>query len=192
VAELAIRPMTLDEFLRWDDGTDTRYELIGGFPVAMAPPAQAHRMLAAHLVTRLENILAGRRPCNARTEAGVIRSDRADSFFVADVAVSSVPDEPGRRAIRDPIPLIEILSPSTERHDRRVKLPAYQRVDSLQEIALVDRDTAYAELYRRRGDFWVVEYVDSALQVLALTSVGREIPMSELYDGIAIPGETGT
>jgi Uma2 family endonuclease len=38
MAELAIKPMTLEEFLRWDDGTETRYELVGGIPVAMAPP----------------------------------------------------------------------------------------------------------------------------------------------------------
>ena len=43
MSELAYRPMTLEEFLRWDDGTETHYELIGGFPVAMAPPAAAHR-----------------------------------------------------------------------------------------------------------------------------------------------------
>ena len=41
--------MTLEEFLRWDDGTDTHYELIGGFPVAMAPPAEVHRALAVRL-----------------------------------------------------------------------------------------------------------------------------------------------
>jgi Uma2 family endonuclease len=39
MAEPAISRMTLEEFLRWDDGTDARYELIDGFPVAMAPPA---------------------------------------------------------------------------------------------------------------------------------------------------------
>ena len=46
MAEPATRRMTLEEFLRWDDGTDTRYELIDGVPVAMAPPAVAHRILA--------------------------------------------------------------------------------------------------------------------------------------------------
>jgi hypothetical protein len=54
MAEPAIKPMTLDEFLRWDDGTETHYELIGGFPVAMAPPAAAHRMLATRLVSRID------------------------------------------------------------------------------------------------------------------------------------------
>jgi putative restriction endonuclease len=54
MAEPAIRRMTLEEFLRWDDGTDTRYELIDGFPVAMAPPAEAHRILAARLVSWID------------------------------------------------------------------------------------------------------------------------------------------
>ena len=70
MAEPAIKPMTLDEFLRWDDGTETHYELIGGFPVAMAPPAEAHRILAMRLVSRIDAALASRRPCNAQIEAG--------------------------------------------------------------------------------------------------------------------------
>ena len=79
MAEPAVRPMTLDEFLRWDDGTETHYELIAGFPVAMAPPAAAHRMLTVRLVSRIDAALAARRPCNAQTDAGVIRTDRTDT-----------------------------------------------------------------------------------------------------------------
>ena len=45
MAEPAIRRMTLDEFLHWEDGTDTRYELIDGVPSATAPPARAHGIL---------------------------------------------------------------------------------------------------------------------------------------------------
>src|SRR5215469_1418987 len=122
MAELAIKPMTLDEFLRWDDGTETHYELIGGFPVAMAPPAEVHRVVAVRLVSRIDGALSARRPCNAQVEAGVIRPDRADTYFEADIAVSCAPIEVGRQAISDPFLIIEILSPSTERHDRRVKL----------------------------------------------------------------------
>ena len=39
MADAATKRIMLDEFLWWDDGTETRYELIDGFPVAMAPPA---------------------------------------------------------------------------------------------------------------------------------------------------------
>ncbi len=88
MAEPAIKSMSLDEFLRWDDGTETHYELIGGFPVAMAPPAEAHSVLAVRLVTRIDAGLSGRRQCRAQIEAGVVRPNRADSYFVADIAAT--------------------------------------------------------------------------------------------------------
>jgi Uma2 family endonuclease len=151
--------MLLDEFVCWDDGTETHYELIGGFPVAMAAPAEAHRMLTVRIVSRIDAALARRRPCNAQIEAGVVRGDRADTYFEADIAATCAANEPGRQAIKDPFLIVEILSPGTERHDRRVKLPAYRQIDSVEEILLVASDEPYAELHRRVGGQWITEIV---------------------------------
>jgi Uma2 family endonuclease len=190
MAEPAIRRMTLEEFLRWDDGTDTRYELIDGFPVAMAPPAEAHRILALRLGSRIDAALAGRRPCNAQIEPGVVRPDRADSYYVPDIAVTCEPNEPGRQAMVDPILIVEILSPSTERTDRRLKLPAYQAIESVRDIMLIDADSHHAELYRRESDRWGIQLVGGAEASLLLTTVDLRISMSELYEGIAVPTAT--
>jgi Uma2 family endonuclease len=186
MAEPAFRNMTLEEFLRWDDGTDTRYELIDSYPVAMAPPAEAHRILAVRLVSRIDAALAGRRPCNAQIEPGVVRPDRANSYYVPDIAVTCEPNEPGRQAMVDPILIVEILSPSTERTDRRLKLPAYQIMESVREIMLIDADSHHAELYRRQNDHWGIQLVRGAGATLFLASVEFRISMSELYEGIAI------
>jgi Uma2 family endonuclease len=191
MAELAIKPMTLDEFLRWDDGTETHYELIGGFPVAMAPPAEAHSVLAVRLVTRIDAGLSGRRPCRVQIEAGIVRPDRADSYFVADIAATCAPIEPGRQAIKDPFLIVEILSPSTERHDRRVKLPAYRQISTVQEIMLIASDGRYAELHRRVGAQWITELLRGADARLALTTVDVEIPFVDLYEGIALGEDEG-
>lgn len=190
MAEPAIRRMTLEEFLRWDDGTDTHYELIDGFPVAMAPPAEAHRILAVRLVSRIDAALAGRRPCNAQIEPGVVRPDRADSYYVPDIAVTCEPNEPGRQAMVDPILIVEILSPSTERTDRRLKLPIYQAMESVREIMLIDADSHHAELYRRENDRWGIQLVRGTEASLVLTTVDLRISMSELYEGIAIAAAT--
>ena len=186
MAEPAIKPMSLQEFLRWDDGTETHYELIGGFPMAMAPPAEAHRILAMRLGSQIDAALSSRRPCNAQAEAGVIRHDRADSYFEADIAATCAANEPGRQAIKDPFLIVEILSPSSERHDRRVKLPLYRQIETVQEILLIASDERYAEVHRRAGAQWVTEILCDGEGVLALTSVGVEIPMSDLYQGIAL------
>lgn len=189
MAELAIRRMSLDEFLRWDDGTDTRYELIDGVPVAMAPPAEAHRILALRLGSRIDAALSRRRPCNAQIEPGVLRPDRADSYFVPDIAVTCERNEFGRQAVVDPILIIEILSPSTEREDRRLKLPVYQAIGSVREVVLIDADSHHAEIFRRENDIWRIELVRGAEATLVLNSVDLRISMSELYEGIAIPDE---
>src|SRR6266849_7461842 len=106
MSEAATKPMTLEEFLHWDDGTETHYELIGGFPVAMAPPAAAHRMLAVRLVTRIDGALAARRPCNAQIEAGVIRADRADTYFEADIAATCERHEFGQQVLEEPFLIV--------------------------------------------------------------------------------------
>jgi len=181
--------MTLDEFLRWDDGTDTRYALIGGFPLAMAPGLEDHGVLAVRLGARIDAALAGRRPCRAGTEAGILHPDRADTFFVADIAATCAPREGRRQYMQDPILLVEVLSPSTERHDRRIKVPAYQRIASVQEILLIDSESRYAELHRRQGDQWIIQLVVGDVGVISLASVSSEISMSELYEGFEFPDE---
>jgi Uma2 family endonuclease len=185
MAEPAIKPMTLDEFLRWDDGTETHFELIGGFPLAMAPPAAAHRMLATRLVSRIDSALAKRRPCNAQGDAGIVRHERTDTYFEADIAATCERHEFGQQALKEPFLIVEILSPSTERHDRRDKLPAYRQIETVDEVVLIASDDIYAEVHRRAGAQWITEILRSGDALLSLASVPVEIGLSDLYEGIA-------
>jgi Uma2 family endonuclease len=169
--------MTLDEFLRWDDGTETRCELVDGFPLAMALPARAHRILAARLAAAIEARLRSRRPCTAEIEAGIARPDRDDSFYIADLAVSCRPCRRGEQLVPDPILIVEILS-GTERHDRPTKVPAYRDIATVEEILLIDSESRLAEL-RREGPHWITEPVRGRDAVLA-------VPMAELYHGMGL------
>jgi len=89
--------------------------------------------------------------------------------------------------MQDPILLVEVLSASIERHDRRIKVPAYQRIASVQEVLLIDSESRYAELHRRQGEQWVIQIVIGDAGVIPLASVGIEISMSDLYEGFVIP-----
>jgi Uma2 family endonuclease len=93
MAEPAIGRMTVDEFLRWEDGTDTRYELVDGFVVAMAPPAPRHGALFVRLAGVINAALRGRPPCAAYGEAGIVRPDRDDTFYIATTP-SMLPTSP--------------------------------------------------------------------------------------------------
>jgi Uma2 family endonuclease len=85
--------------------------------------------------------------------------------------------------------VVEVLSPGTERHDRRTKVPAYREIASLNEILLIDSEAAYAEVLRRDGDRWTVELLRGREAILHLTSVELRVSMAELYDGIELEAD---
>lgn len=186
MAEVAFKPMTVDEFARWDDGSDTRYELVEGTPVAMAPPMPGHGVLAVALGAELRAALRSRRPCIVQAEAGIARPERDDTCYIADLAVSCDPPQPGDRLIRDPILIIEILSPGTSVFDRQTKAPDYRRIPSVQEILLIDSESVFAEILRRSGEQWITEIVRGPDAMLSLASVPLTIPMAELYTGLFV------
>ena len=190
MAEAAIRGMTVDEFLRWEDGTDTRYELVGGHAYAMAPPAPAHGRLAARLAGMIDAALRPRRPCGVQSEAGIVRPDRNDTCYVADLAATCEPLRAEDRLIRDPfliVEIVEILSPSTAAFDRQTKVADYRQIASVREILLIDSENVFAEILRRDGERWTTEIVRGAAATLSLGSVPLTVAMAELYDGIPLP-----
>ena len=187
MAEPAIRGMTVDEFLDWEDGTDTRYELVGGFIVAMAPPMPAHGQLALALGSEIRSRLRARPPCRAYGEAGIVRPDQNDTCYVADLAVTCDPPGPQDRLLRNPVLIVEILSRSTAAFDRQTKVADYRRIPSVQEILLIDSESVFAEILRRDGERWITEIVQGPAATLSLSSVPLSIPMTELYEGIPLP-----
>ncbi len=128
MASAAPKRMTLAEFLAWDDGTDRRYELLDGMPVMVAPNLEVHGELALALGAEIRARL--RQPCRVISEAGIVIPDRADTYYVADLAVTCVPRESGRRMVVEPVLAVEVLSPSTNQVDRWRKVADYRMLPS--------------------------------------------------------------
>jgi Uma2 family endonuclease len=178
MADTAEKLMTVAQFLEWDDGTDTRYELIDGRPVAMAPVAPSHSVIVANVTYELKSRLQV--PCYVGSEAGVKRPDRDDTFYEADLVISCTPVASGMAAIPDPVVVIEVLSPSTIEHDRGRKAYDYRRIPSVHEIVLVASEQRHIVIWRRRGAKWEVEDLigDATLEFEA---VGVKIPFAAIY-----------
>jgi Uma2 family endonuclease len=125
--------------------------------------------------------------CTAYGEAGIVRPDSDDTFYVADIAVTWDPPRPDDQLIRNPILVVEILSPSTANFDRNTKVPDYRRIPSVTEILLLDSANVFAEILRREGDRWITEIVQGPAATLSLNSVLLTISMAELYEGLPLP-----
>ena len=84
--EPASKPMAADEFLDWDDGTDTRHELVDGVALAMTPTTDAHGTIAGNAGGEANHRLERRSPCRTVAEASVYL-DNGD-HYKADVAAT--------------------------------------------------------------------------------------------------------
>ena len=175
--------MSLAAFLEWDDGTDTRYELIDGRPVAMAPPAEAHGTIVANFVAAIRPRL--KPPCRVVVEAGNVPAERADSWYQADLVVTCAPAERGARAIGEPRLIVEVLLPSTAAHDRGVKLADYRKLGTVEQILMVASEDRHVEVWRRAKDGWNVQDLigDAAIP---LSMDGQPLPLAAIYDGVAL------
>lgn len=181
------RRLTIDEFLAWKPDDDRRYQLIDGVVRAMAPTRRAHGRLVAALSRFIGNHLADSARCAVETEPGITVPDSDRTFFVADLAVSCAPHDPAEIATPDPILIAEILSPSTEAEDRRIKVPAYLRIPTLREIVLLAQDRPAVEVLRRRdGAEWLQDGVRGLDGVLRLESIDLAFPLASLYRGLSV------
>jgi Uma2 family endonuclease len=178
--------MTLDEFLRWEDGTDTRYQLIRGVPVAREVQPVAHGMLSARLCSVIHSALKNRRDYAGQVTAAIVSPSDGNTCYLADLVVAPMPIRWNEQLARDPILIIEVLSASTAVFDRENKVPAYRRIASVSEILLVDSGRFLVEISRREGVDWRHEIVADPDGTISLPSAGIEIAMSELYDGLAL------
>jgi len=185
MASTAIKLMTVEEFLVWDDRTDTRHELIDGRPVAMAPATRRHSLLAARLVGRLTAALADRPPCNVFAEAGIRSTASRRTFFVADIAVSCADAPDDSQELEQPVLIVEVLSPSTAGTDRRRKLFDYRQLPSVQEILLIDAAGVYCEVHRRTDPVWLTDILRDPDARLRLESVGLDLSLGDLYAGMS-------
>lgn len=175
--------MTVEAFLEWDDGTDTRYELIDGRVVAMNPPAAPHALL----LTSLGSALFSRVPSSFRvyTGGGARNFDDQWNYRVPDVVVSCTRSV--RNWIESPVLVCEILSPSTARLDITTKFDFYRALPSVEEILLVRTAKRHVTLWRRADPKWIVEdFIGSALLPLAATE--RPLPLDELYAPLDLEG----
>ncbi len=181
MGDAALKRITVDEFLVWDGDPNRRYELIAGEIVAMAPPSVRHALVAANVVGEIKKRVKA--PCKVLSEAGIQLSWRNDIYYQADVAVTCSLIERDQWGVPDPVVIVEVLSPSTEAHDRGVKLVDYRHIPSVQEILLVATDAKRVEHWHRTGTAWAVVDLEVADRI-DLHAIGFDIPVEALYDGL--------
>jgi Uma2 family endonuclease len=179
---LALRkPMTLAEFLDWEERQPMRYEFDGVGPVAMTGGTYGHSAIQRNLAIAVGGRLRGK-PCQFHGSDLKFQVAEGHVRYPDGMVVCSPVDRTAT-VIYDPVVVFEVLSPSTTRDDRIVKAREYQATPSVQRYIMLEQDSVNAVVYSRSGDTWTHE-IPVADSKLALPEIGVDLPLAELYEGV--------
>ncbi|MGF1481954.1 MAG: Uma2 family endonuclease [Cyanophyceae cyanobacterium] len=153
------QPMTLQEYLDYDDGTDTRYELVNGELKIVPPESELNRRIAVFLLALLLQQGVPSIRLTTMTEI-VVSGYRAttripDLMVLSEELVTSLEGAKRSTVMSDmppPLLVVEVVSPGKENEDRDYR---FKRSE-----------------YAARGiqEYWIVDPQKACITVLTLVS----------------------
>ena len=177
------RPMSLSEFLAWEERQEERWEFDGTQPVAMNGGTNSHETICGNLRALLHNKLRGK-PC--RPKGPGLKIEVAGRIRYPDAFVHCNPAGRSVQVIADPVVVFEVLSPGTSRIDRLVKLQEYQATDTIQRYVILEQDSVAAMVFAREGGVWTGRALTNG-GTLAMPEIDIEISLADIYEGVDLP-----
>ena len=182
------KDISADEFLLWCLDQDERYELVDGVVVplrAMAGASTAHDRIVSNISGALYAQIKGS-GCLATTPQTALRT-AITRIRRPDVTIECAPPEPRSYEVRNPVAIFEVLSPSTQRSDKLIKLPEHLHHPDLRTIVLVEPDCMEVVVYQRddKGE-WQGRSCKSPEPTIALDGTAATISFADIYGAVPV------
>lgn len=174
--------LSVADYLAGERDAAVRHEYVSGQAYAKAGASARHNRIAGNIFGRLNEHLDGDE-CEPFISGVKVRV-APDLFYYPDVVVTCDPPGGDPYFRTRPRLVVEVLSPATERADRREKLAAYRNCPAVQEYALVSQERMMVELHRRTGDDWHTEILTGPDEECALASVGLTLRLRDIYRNV--------
>lgn len=173
---------TVEEYLAYEQETDSRYEYIDGEIVAMSGGTDKHSLIIANTNGSLWQPL---RNSSCRVYSSDMRIKVSNSkYLYPDLTVvcgQAEFDEDNHTTLTNPTLVIEVTSPSSESYDKGIKAEFYRSVSSVQAYLVIDQHQINAQLYLRQVDSWLLKQFDEIKQTIPLLFLNYNLPLSDVY-----------
>ena len=180
-------PISLPDYLAFDESSPVRHEYLGGNVYAMTGGSMRHNRIALNLASALMRQLAGS-PCQVFINDMKLHVQAADSVYYPDVLVHCGSGPAGSaKFVNSAALIVEMLGDSTEQIDRREKRAAYQRLAGLRAYWAVSQNEQHIEVHQRDAHgSWSMRVClpGDALDTAGLTP--QPLTLAEAYTGTDI------
>ncbi len=182
------RKFSIQEYLDMESKSLEKYEYYNGKIINMAGADPIHNLIATLISTELNNLLFSKEQnyfvLNSDQK---IRIPELNAFVYPDAVVVCEKIERYEKtsAIVNPLLIVEVLSPSTESHDRIGKFSMYKMIPSFTEYLLVRQDSVWVNAsYREKANTWTDTIVEDLEKKIFLKSIDCELSLKNIYRGI--------
>lgn len=183
-----------EEYLAIERAAEFRSEYYDGVMYAMAGGSYPHNVINVNLVRELSSALRKRGRFVVSSDAR-LRVSPERVYTYPDIMAGC--DQPRfaddqKDTLLNPALVIEVLSPSTEAHDRGYKFAQYRQLESIREYVLVSQSEPRIEKFERQADGrWVLSEHVGIEAVCRFESVDCEVTLADIYENVAF-GEQQT
>ena len=179
-----VLPMSVADYLAFEETSDVKHEFIGGEIHAMGGASLPHNKIALNIASGLRDGLRGG-PCQVFMADVKVRLEaaRGEFFYYPDVVVSCHPIGAETHFLRFPTLVFEVLSPTTEAIDRREKHSNYRLAQTLEEYVLVAQDRREVTIFRRATG-WQGEIFTAPDARVEFRSVKQAMTLAAIYEDV--------
>ena len=176
-----------EEYLRMDRATEHRSEYVDGEVFAMSGGTRKHTLIIGEVYSEFRSLLKGS-TCRPTTSGLRLQLEPRGPYFYPDVMVTCGAFEGDADDIAtNPVVVVEVLSPSTERWDRTGKFAHYRQVPSLRVYMLVSQDEMRVEWWERLASGQWVYYDATGLEgECKLDALGVTLSLARIYENVGL------
>ena len=183
------RDMTEAEYLDHERASITKSEYYDGHVYAMTGAKEPHNLIAGNVIASLHGQLR-RKPCRVYPSDMRVKVIQTGLNTYPDVVVlCGLPQfvDEKRDTITNPIVIIEILSPSTERYDRGMKFRHYRSIETLRDYILIAQDRQHIEHYtRHENGQWLFEETSINEERISIQSIECVLSLEDTYEKVEL------
>ena len=176
--------VSVADYLAAEEASQGRHEYLGGLVYAKAGETLAHNRISQNLLFNLHARTKGR-PCRMFISDVLVNLHlRTDEYYYyPDIFVTCDKRDKHPQFVQYPKLIIEVLSESTERVDKREKFFAYTSIASLEEYVLGAQSVKEVTVFRRASQ-WKAETLSGAKAKVTLASLKLTVPLAAIYERV--------
>jgi Uma2 family endonuclease len=177
----ALKLMTVDEFLRWAEEQEGRWELHGGAPIRVTPERAIHASTKGEAAAAL-SVASRHAGCDCEVfGSGLgVQIDKLTVYapYGAIVCGPKLPDD--AILLVNLIVVVEVLSPSTAAIDHGRKLSGYFSLPSVEHYLILDPERRVV-IHHKRGTSDAIETRVLSEGAAKLDPPGFEVAVEALF-----------